>query len=160
MSFLKRIKDLGDNLAHRASLRKERVAADLAILIAKEGLRRKDVAHQLGISEAALSSRLKGDANLTLDTIGSICDAASVEFDVVFRRRGESRSLSYWEQSEPVVAAPLVRQDMSHLLHRARQMSLCKGHAFGSEKSFDHRSASTHAKAVDKVKYEQESLAA
>lgn len=101
MSFLKRIKDLGESSSHRANMRKEKVATDLAILIAKEGLRRKDIAKRLGISEAALSSRLKGNANLTLDTIGGICDAASVEFDLVFRRRGAQRNLSYWEQAEP-----------------------------------------------------------
>lgn len=158
MSFLKRIKNLGDNLAHRANLRKERVAADLAILIAKEGLRRKDVAQKLGISEAALSSRLKGDANLTLDTIGGICDAASVEFDLVFRKRGSQRYLSYWEQVEPSGAATVVRQDMSHLLHRARQVSPYKGYAFGSASSFDMVAANDAA--VLKVKYEQEPIAA
>lgn len=71
MSFLKRIKDLGESASHRANLRKKKVATDLAILIAKAGLRRKDVAIKLEISEAALSSRLRGNANLSLDTIGS-----------------------------------------------------------------------------------------
>ena len=158
MSFLKRIKDLGDSLEHRANLRKERVAADLAILIANEGLRRKDVAKKLGISEAALSSRLKGDANLTLDTIGGICDAASVEVDLVFRKRGTPRSLCYWEQTEPSGAATVVRQDMSHLLHRARQVSPHKGYAFGTAASYDM--AAANDVGIVKVKYEQEPIAA
>ena len=159
MSFLKRIKDLGDNLAHRANLRKEKVAADLAILIAKEGLRRKDVASKLGISEAALSSRLKGDANLTLDTIGGICDAASVEFDLVFRRRGAQRNLSYWEQEEPTVPATFVKQDMSHLIHRARAFSSPKGYAYEYAAVFESVAANDDAPRT-KVKHEQERIAA
>jgi transcriptional regulator with XRE-family HTH domain len=158
MSFLKRIKDLGENVSHRANLRKEKVATDLAILIAKEGLRRKDVAKKLGISEAALSSRLKGDANLTLDTIGGICDAASVEFDLVFRKRGVSRNRSYWEQVEPSVAATVVKQDMSHLLHRTRFALPSRGYAFETSSTVGHVAANDGH--VVKAEYEQERIAA
>ena len=80
MSFLKRIKAIGESKSHRANLLKEKVAADLVILISKAGLSRSDVAVKLDISEPALANLLRGDAKLGLDTINAICDAASVEF--------------------------------------------------------------------------------
>ena len=158
MSFLKRIKNLGESASHRANLRKEKVATDLAILIAKAGLRRKDVASKLEISEAALSSRLRGDANLSLNTIGSICDAASVEFDVVFRKRDAPRSLNYWEQVEMSPASTVVRHDMSYLLDRARIVMPHRGYEFETP-SVVGLGAANDNRAV-KVRYEQEPIAA
>lgn len=158
MSFLKRIKNLGESASHRANLRKEKVAADLSILIAKAGLRRKDVAVKLGISEPALSSRLRGNANLGLDTIGAICDAASVEFDVVFRKRDAPRSLNFWEQGEPNPASTVVRHDMSYLLNRTRIAMPGRGYEFETRSVVSH-SAANDNHAV-KAKYEQESIAA
>lgn len=159
MSFLKRIKDLGESASHRANLRKEKVATDLAILIAKAGLRRKDVAIKLEISEAALSSRLRGNANLSLDTIGSICDAASVEFDLVFRKRDTPRSLNYWEKVEPSSASTIVKHDMSYLLHRNRiAMPSGRAYEFETPSMVDHGAANDNR--IVKAKYEQEPIAA
>lgn len=98
MTFLDRIKSLTSDPSARAALRKTKVASDLAILISKAQLRRRDVAKRLAVTEAALSSRLNGSANLTLDTIGSICEVAGYDFDVVFRKPGDAHALNSWER--------------------------------------------------------------
>lgn len=100
MSFLQRIRSLGDSAAHRAAQRRTKVAADLGVLLAVTGLKRKDVAARLDISDAALSIRLNGTSNMTLESIGSICDAAGVEFDVVFRRKDDERARHFWENDD------------------------------------------------------------
>ncbi len=103
MNFFERVKTLKSDLKSRAEERRQRVASDLAILIAKAGMKRKDVAHRLDITEAALSIRLNGSTNLTLDSIGGICDAAGFEFDVHFRRPEEAPALSFWEIEEALM---------------------------------------------------------
>lgn len=158
MNFLQRIKELGENATHRANLRKEKVAADLAILISKAGLRRKDVAARLNITEAALSSRLKGNANLSLDTIGSICDVACVEFDVVFRKRDVFRNLNYWEIQDAAPASTVVKQDMSHLISQSQIKMRRNCFEFESNILVGKGSANDHR--LLEVKYEAKSLAA
>lgn len=158
MSFLKRIKSLGESVTHRANLRKEKVATDLAILIANAGLRRKDVAAKLNITEAALSSRLKGNANLSLDTIGSICDVACVEFDVVFRKRDVPRNLNYWEIHDASPASTVIKQDMSHLISQSRIKLPHKCFEFESDILVGKGSANDHR--LLEAKYEAKSLAA
>ncbi len=103
MNFFDRVKTLRSDLRSRTAERRQRVASDLAILISKAGLKRKDVAKRLDITEAALSIRLNGTTNLTLDSIGSICDAAGVEFDIHFRRPEDAPALSYWELEEALM---------------------------------------------------------
>lgn len=105
MKFLDRLKNLRSDSKGRAEERKQRVASDLAIVIAKANLKRKDVASALNISEAALSIRLNGSQNLTLDSIGGICEVAGCDFDIVFRRADEAVASSFWE-SDDVMLAP------------------------------------------------------
>jgi transcriptional regulator with XRE-family HTH domain len=94
------VKELRTDIKARAEERRQRVASDLAILIAKAGLKRKDVAQLLEITESALSIRLNGKTNLTLDSIGGICDATGYDFDVHFRRAEEAPVMSFWEFEE------------------------------------------------------------
>ncbi|WP_457389267.1 hypothetical protein [Roseateles sp. P5_E1] len=100
MKFLDRIKELSSTIKRSDQL-KTKVAADLAILIARAGLKRKQIAQRLEISEAALSIKLSGTQNLTLESISSISEAAGFDFDVVFRTTYMPRAHSFFELEEP-----------------------------------------------------------
>lgn len=67
---------------------REEVAAGLCAAIDRAGLRRKDVAQTLGITEAALSIKLSGRTNLTLESIAEIADAAGATFRWEFAAPG------------------------------------------------------------------------
>ena len=73
------------------------VTADLRILIAQAEKSQKDVAEFIGISPAALSAKLSGDKNLTLDSIVDIAAATGAAVDLVFRPAGARRALQMWE---------------------------------------------------------------
>lgn len=73
------------------------VTADLRILIANAEKTHKDVAETVGISQAALSAKLSGNKNLTLDSIVDIAAAVGAEVDLVFRPAGSKRALQMWE---------------------------------------------------------------
>jgi transcriptional regulator with XRE-family HTH domain len=100
MKLFERLSRLSSNIKRTDQL-KSKVAADLSILIALAGLKRKDVAKSLEISEAALSIRLNGMSNLTLESIDSICKVTGADFDVVFRKPETTPALSFFELEEP-----------------------------------------------------------
>lgn len=100
MKFLDRIKELGSSIKRSDQL-KTKVAADLSILIARAGLKRKDIAQKLQTSEANLSIRLNGTQNLTIESISSIAEAAGFDFDIVFRTVDMQRAHSFFELEEP-----------------------------------------------------------
>lgn len=76
------------------------IAADLRILIANSRKSYKDVAAALGISAPALSQKLGGDTNLTLDSILSIAQTVGADFDIVFRQDGARHAFQPWEREE------------------------------------------------------------
>lgn len=100
MTFLKRLKELGSTISRSDQL-KTKVASDLSVLIALAELKRKDVAKRLNTSEAALSIKLNGTANLTLESICSITEAVGYDVDVVFRKRDSQRTCSFFELQQP-----------------------------------------------------------
>lgn len=73
------------------------VTADLRILMANAEMSQKEVAEKIGISPAALSAKLSGDKNLTLDSIVDIADAVGSAVDLVFRPAATKRALQTWE---------------------------------------------------------------
>lgn len=81
------------------------LTADLRILIANSGKNYKEIAEEIGISPAALSSKLAGNKNLTIDSIVDIASAAGSEFDIVFRPAGRERSRQTWEKAAPKLQA-------------------------------------------------------
>ena len=87
-----------ENPEYRKKARMAAVSADLRILIAEKGLRHQEVAQAIGMSPAGLSRQLSGSANLTLESIGKICDALGKEFDIVFRNADDQRALQAWER--------------------------------------------------------------
>lgn len=97
--FANRLKQLLKNAVFKAEARRNTVAIDLSIAVAESGRTRQAVADQAGIKLSQLSRQLSGDTNLTLDSIGKICDAIEYEFDVVLRKQGAKPALQPWQQS-------------------------------------------------------------
>jgi transcriptional regulator with XRE-family HTH domain len=54
---------------------------------------------EIGISPAALSKKLGGETNLTLDSISNIADVVGATFDVVFRPKNAPRAKQTWESA-------------------------------------------------------------
>ncbi len=107
-AFANRLAKLRDEPAYRARRRREAVASHLAVAIAESDISRARVAERAGIKPAQLSRQLGGTVNLTLDSIGRICDAAGWEYDVVFRRPASPEALQPWQQ--PVITRATVLQ--------------------------------------------------
>lgn len=97
-AYANRLAKLREEPAYRARRRREAVASNLAVAIAESDLSRARVAERAGIKPAQLSRQLGGTVNLTLDSIGRICEAAGWEYDVVFRRPASPEALQPWQQ--------------------------------------------------------------
>lgn len=125
MKFLDRIKELGSTIKRSDQL-KTKVAADLSILIAHAGLKRKDIAQRLETSEANLSIKLNGTQNLTIESISSISEAAGFDFDIVFRTIDMPRALSFFELEEPASEEKLAEMKLRkvHVHWRAPAFNL------------------------------------
>lgn len=159
MKFLERVKELKSDIKSRAEERKQRVASDLAILIAKAGLKRKDVSKRLEITEAALSIRLNGTANLTLDSISGICDATGFEFDVHFRRADEAPAMSFWEIDEAnAPAKPIEKKEVNGEAWLDRLLNKNLGGVLYDVPSFKPANAANESLVM--TKYEPEPIAA
>lgn len=86
------------NLNAEAGLSKVAVAADLAVLVHRAGLKRSDVAERLGWTRSRVSQVLSGEGNLTIETIHAVANAAGCAFDVVFRDKEAERAIQQWER--------------------------------------------------------------
>lgn len=73
------------------------VSADLRILITQSGKSFKEIAGVIGISPAALSKKLGGEANLTLDSILRIARATGSDVEILFRPQGALRAMQPWQ---------------------------------------------------------------
>lgn len=60
----------------------------------------KKVAEVAGISAPALSKKLGGESNLTLDSIFSIAQAVRADFDIVFRPEGAPHAHQSWDSQD------------------------------------------------------------
>jgi DNA-binding phage protein len=123
--FANRLKQLLKNAVFKAEARRNKVAIDLSIAVAESGRTRQAIADQAGIKLSQLSRQLSGDTNLTLDSIGKICDAIEYEFDVVLRKQGAKPALQPWQQ-------PLSRENLFHLFANADHFPKIK-HSFDFE---------------------------
>lgn len=104
-AFANRLAKARSEPAFRAKQRRELVAAHLGAAIAGLGYSRTKVAQKAKMKPAQLSRQLSGSANLTLDTIGRICDAVGLDFDVVYRLAGHERARQPWERIHSVYTA-------------------------------------------------------
>lgn len=123
--FANRLKQLLKNAVFKAEARRNKVAIDLSIAVAESGRTRQAVADQAGIKLSQLSRQLSGDTNLTLDSIGKICDAIEYEFDVVLRKQGAKPALQPWQQ-------PLSRENFFQIFVNVDQLPKIK-HSFEFE---------------------------
>lgn len=147
MKFLDRIKELGSSIK-RSDQIKTKVAADLSVLIARAGLKRKDIAQRLQTSDANLSIRLSGTQNLTIESISSISEAAGFDFDIVFRTPDMPRAHSFFELEEPISGEKLAQMKLRKLkVHfrapvfngRAQQMYSFGGGCGSSKVAANHQ---------------------
>ena len=83
----------------QAELAKTAIAADLAVLAARAGVSRTELAKRLSWSKARVSQVLGGNGNLTVETIHAVTRALGHRFDVVFRAEHEARAQQVWERS-------------------------------------------------------------
>ena len=90
---------LKDDAGLQAELAKTAVAADLAVLAARAGVSRTELAKRLGWSKARVSQVLGDNGNLTVETIHAVTRALGHRFDVVFRAAHEVRAPQVWERS-------------------------------------------------------------
>ncbi len=84
---------------YKSKMRQAEVSADLRLLIAESGKKYKDVATVIGITPAALSKKLGGETNLTLDSISAIAEAVGADYDILFRPKDAKRALQMWDRA-------------------------------------------------------------
>ncbi len=120
--FANRLKQLLKDATFKAEARRNKVAIDLSIAVAESGRTRQAVADKAGIKLSQLSRQLAGDTNLTLDSIGKICDAIGYDFDVVLRKQGVKPAVQPWQQ-------PLSRENVLRLVGSAEYSQKMK-HSF------------------------------
>jgi DNA-binding phage protein len=112
--FANRLKKLLKSAVYITESRRNKLAINLSIAVAESGRTRQAIADQAGIKLSQLSRQLSGDTNLTLDSIGKICDAIGYDFDVVLRRQGARPALQPWQQ-------PMSRVNVLRLVSHAGQ---------------------------------------
>lgn len=94
--------------------RRAKVAGQLSALIATLGISHAKVAAKAGMKPPQLSKQLSGDTNLTLDSIGRICEAVGADYDLVFRKQGEQSVGQWWERAQEIVLQDLAESLRSH----------------------------------------------
>lgn len=70
-----------------AMRRQDVVAKNVGLMVKARGLKKKDLAQAMGISPQAVSTRLQGTANWTLDEACAAADFLRVPLDTLLPRR-------------------------------------------------------------------------
>lgn len=85
---------------HAEILRNKREDAGIQLcsLLHQVGLSRADLARALDWKPSRVTRALSGNENLTLNTITDIIDAAGMDYDIVFRKKGTCRTFQFWEK--------------------------------------------------------------
>lgn len=112
--FAKHIAESWKDSAAQALRRRMDVAADLGIAIAESQQTRKEVAERAEMKPALLSRQLSGEVNLTLDSIGRICDAIGYDFDVILRKAIEPAARQPWERQLDRASIYRLMHDTQH----------------------------------------------
>lgn len=79
-------------------LKKGEIGADLASLIAFADLNQAQVATKLDWKESRVSRVLSGKENLTIKSIFDLTSTIDYEFDITFRKSGQSKPAQPWTQ--------------------------------------------------------------
>ena len=80
-------------------VKKNAIASNFCSLIYHCGLKKNDLAHKLGWEPSRLSKVLNGNENLTIKTMVELSVALDYDFDMIFHKAYEHRSLQPWESN-------------------------------------------------------------
>lgn len=94
--------DTAKNLEWFASLpvnRADEIKLDIAVefdrALRAQNKTRKEFSQKLGVSPAMITKVLRGDANLTIDTMVKLAEAAGCHLDIKLRRPAEAEKSSF-----------------------------------------------------------------
>lgn len=110
---LKMLASVAQDAGHQRQMFRATVGGQLAALVGRSGLSAAKVARKLNISRSQLSRQLAGDANLTLNSLHDIAQAAgAAAVQVRFVAAGLAASVAPAEAAQPVAhsAAPIITQ--------------------------------------------------
>lgn len=138
--------------AFRAKRRRQTVAGAMAVMVAQSGATRTRVAERACMKASQLSRQLSGDINLTIDSIGKICEAVGWDFDVVFRLAHAARAKQPWE----VGSAPINRSVLFEIVKHRSNFSLPADPLFQCAGALDvtERPAETPCASANEEPYE------
>jgi transcriptional regulator with XRE-family HTH domain len=124
--FVNRLQQLWESASYRAEARRSKVAIDLSIALAESKLSRQAVANKAGMKLPQLSRQLSGEVNLTLDSIGKICEAIGYDFDMVLRKAKDKAALQPWQQrmDRTVIVQQVNEQRFIPKLYSSREIFL------------------------------------
>ncbi|MDK1671247.1 helix-turn-helix transcriptional regulator [Moraxella osloensis] len=80
-------------------VKKEAIASNFLALIHHCGIKKIDLAEKLGWEQSRLSKVLSGKENLTIKTMVELAVALDYDFNVIFSKPNEHRSLQPWESN-------------------------------------------------------------
>lgn len=108
---LKMLASVAQDAGHQRQMFRATVGGQLAALVGRSGLSAAKVARKLNISRSQLSRQLAGDANLTLNSLHDIAQAAGAAVQVRFEAAGLAAGAAPAE-AQPVAhsAAPVITQ--------------------------------------------------
>ena len=115
--------------------RRADVAFMFRSLMVANNLKSVDIAHRLGVSEANVSRWLRGNQNLSLDTLHALSDALAAQLVIEARVAKAAEMPSDCEEWAPVPSAP--RSVYNFCAYRDLRQSAMrgKGSAFGKPMS-------------------------
>lgn len=113
--------DLHEEWLH---LKREDVAIVLTSMLGSAGMSRADLARKLDWKPSRVTRALSGKENLTINTLSEIVDAAGYDFDILLRKRCESRAFQPWEQQseyqEKLEFATMLLEQIRDMHHTAK----------------------------------------
>jgi transcriptional regulator with XRE-family HTH domain len=78
--------------------KREDAAIELCDLLHQVGISRAELARKLDWKPSRVTRALSGKENLTLNTLAEIINAAGMDYDLVFRKKGSCRSFQPWDR--------------------------------------------------------------
>ena len=109
---LKMLASVAQDAGHQRQMFRATVGGQLAALVGRSGLSAAKVARKLNISRSQLSRQLAGDANLTLNSLHDIAQAAGAAVQVRFEAAVLAAGTAPAEAAQTVAhsAAPVITQ--------------------------------------------------
>ena len=115
---LKMLASVTQDAGHQRQMFRATVGGQLAALVGRSGLSAAKVARKLNISRSQLSRQLAGDANLTLNSLHDIAQAAGAAVQLRFEVAGLAGDLAT-DLAADLAADPALAEPAQPLAHRA-----------------------------------------